>query len=876
MKNKIISAAVACAMLLSLGTASAVPAEAAAEDYGLAGSTADGVILHCFDWSYNAIRENLPEIAAAGYTTVQTSPVQQPKDFGEWLNGEGQWWKLYQPLSFTVATENSWIGTKDELIALCEEADQYGIKIICDIVSNHMANQDGNAYLTYSHDIKKYEPEIYKGSSKYFHQLKRGVEDSNLEWLVQGELDKLPDLNTGDEFVQSRVISLLEECIDCGVDGFRFDAAKHIETPADGEFASDFWPNVIGAANDYAAQKGTELFCYGEVLNSPGKGRSTLDYTKYINLVDNKAGDITLYNVVKKKPDKILIGQQYTYDYDDPSHFIIWAESHDTYMGNSGSGGFGNTAGISNEDIAKTWAIVASRAKSHALYFARPNDLMGLAGDTAWKSTVVSEINRFHNKFIGTDDAIYADGDVVAVQRGDSGIVLVNLSDSAEISVTTQGMKDGEYADSITGNTFTVSGGKISGTVGESGVAVVYEDASVTPKVKFSSENTTFRRNTYKLTLSLENADNGTYSINGADPVSFTGKTEITIGDGVAEGDSISVKATASKGDKTVENTHTYTKEKSDHSGVFVYYDNSTTNFKNVYAYGFYEDLDEHGYKYTVAKDGQWPGTKMEFDEEKGMYAYEVPSDIPIGKGCVILNNGIGTETPAMTIPGKESVYSESKKTLIDPNGVTLVYGDLDGDGSLTSNDSLLTLRYSTGLAADLREEQIAQADVDGDGDITSADALSILRASTGAADESSKAGQEFVFGGGSSGDDSGKKGDDTSDPVPSGNTFYAVNSAGWIFHDGCKLWLVNNETGEAVEMTKSDPDDDNAKYSYCDLPVGWTDVSLHRTQWKMTIEESKDDSAHMVWNCGTIPEGKNAYSITDNNAGRFKNYTPK
>ncbi len=34
----------------------------------------NGVILHAFNWSYNSIKENLPAIKAAGYSTVQTSP----------------------------------------------------------------------------------------------------------------------------------------------------------------------------------------------------------------------------------------------------------------------------------------------------------------------------------------------------------------------------------------------------------------------------------------------------------------------------------------------------------------------------------------------------------------------------------------------------------------------------------------------------------------------------------------------------------------------------------------------------------------------------------------------------------------------------------
>ena len=875
-------------MLLSMTTAAAIPAAAeentAAADYGLAERSADGVILHCFDWSFSTIKQNLPQIAAAGYTTVQTSPVQQPKDYGPWFNGEGQWWKLYQPLSFSIAVDGSWLGTKDELTDLCQEADKYGIKIICDIVSNHMANQSANSYLSYGHDIKKYEPEIYKGSSQYFHQLKKGVNDSNLEWLVQGALDYLPDLNTGDEFVQSRVISLLKECIDCGVDGFRFDAAKHIETPADGDFASDFWPNITSAANEYAAEKGQELFMYGEVLNSPGKGRSTLDYTKYINLTDNKAGDITLYNVAKKNPEKVLLGQNYTYTDDDPSHFVLWAESHDTYMGKSGAGGFNNTKGVSNEDIAKTWAIVAARAKSHSLYFARPNELMGMAGDTAWKSTVVTEINRFHNKFIGTDDEIYADGSIIAVQRGDNGIVLVDLGEDPNVSVNSSDMKDGEYVDAITGNTFTVADGKISGTIGASGVAVIYKDAATSPKIFFSEEEETFRRDTYPITLTYENADYATFSINGAEPVRFDGIGSIVIGEGIEPGNTITVTAAAYKGDQKYEETHTYFKQPYDKSGVYVYYDNSETNFKNVYAYGFYEYIDDSGRKVPVSQDGQWPGTKMEFDAEKNMYVYEVPSDIPLGKGSVIINNGVDWETPGMTVEVNESVYNAAQKKLISLNGIPGMYGDLTDDSDLTSEDALAILRCSLD-SSNFTPFQIAAADVDKDGDVTSADALAVLRYSAELPNaEGCVAGESFVFGGTS--DSSDPKPSDNSNIKPSGNIFYAVNSAGWVFVDGCKLWLYNRDTKEAVEMTKQDEQNDSSKYAYVDLPQGWVNLNIYRTTYDVdyTAIDNENyraasnfdpDSAYNHWELSEIPEGKNSYYMTGDGTGKFKSYDP-
>ena len=83
-------------------------AEVASEDYGLADNIQDGVILHCFDWTYNDIKKELPNIAAAGFTSVQTSPAQK---------GDGStWYWLYQPQTFSI--QPNALGNKDELKAL--------------------------------------------------------------------------------------------------------------------------------------------------------------------------------------------------------------------------------------------------------------------------------------------------------------------------------------------------------------------------------------------------------------------------------------------------------------------------------------------------------------------------------------------------------------------------------------------------------------------------------------------------------------------------------------------------------------------------------------------------------------------------------------
>ena len=79
-----------------------------------------------------------------------------------------------------------------------------------------------------------------------------------------------PELNTGNSTVQTKVLNLLKACIECGVDGFCFDNAKHIELPSDdSSFASQFWSTVIGGAKDYASIQGfEEPFFYGEILDA--------------------------------------------------------------------------------------------------------------------------------------------------------------------------------------------------------------------------------------------------------------------------------------------------------------------------------------------------------------------------------------------------------------------------------------------------------------------------------------------------------------------------------------------------------------------------------------------------------------------------------
>lgn len=796
--KKIASLVVASALLTSsfaaitsVNAAEVDSTQTASADSTLRDKVGDGVMLHAFNWSYNTIKENLPAIAAAGYTTVQTSPVQQPKDYSTSGDVTGQWWKLYQPISFHIA-EKSWLGTKDDLKSLCDEADKYGIKIICDIVSNHIANADEDRPETVSNQVKKYEPEFYKKRRTYTRTYKGDANDSSVQAVVQGHVSKCPDLVTNDTAVQTYIINLLKECIDCGVDGFRFDAAKHIETEDDGEYASDYWKNITTSASSYYTQKtGDDLYIYGEILNNCGADRSYSSYTKYINVTDNKTGDAVLYNVTKGKASTAT-NAKYKSGV-AASNAVLWAESHDTYEGSSGSSGFSNTAGISDENVVKAWAIVASRKDSTALFFARPGTaLMGnISTDSTYKSTAVSEINKFHNLFVGQSEKLGSSGDIAYVARGTSGIVLSNCNGTnASVSISGTGLADGKYTDTVSGAEFTVANGVLTGSIGNTGVAVVY-NGTTTPKAINSVESgSSFKGDTMTLTLSLENATSGTYCLDDSTPVKFTGTTSIRIGSDYKPGETINLTVTATDGVKTSSMVYKYTKSTAQESGVYVFFNPATKkSWSAPYQVYIYDETTNKG---TVYKNANWPGEAMTLDPATGYYYYEVPksssisadeddenqaaSDFDLSTSAntrVIISEKGGEQYPGRTdtpisLNGSSKAFSLTKAgtwedTTLTPTKVEIeatdvtkgsvaepttkpvpstqpttaqpatepsgnaVYGDVNGDGDITVVDATLVQKHVVQLETLSADKQIL-ADVNGDNTISVVDATLIQK----------------------------------------------------------------------------------------------------------------------------------------------------
>ena len=566
-----------------------------ANEYGLVDNIQDGTILHCFDWKYNDIKAELKNIADAGFTSVQTSPAQKDDSYGVW-------YMLYQPQSFSI--QQNALGTKDDLKALCTEAEKYGIKVVVDVVANHTRSigDDGLGSDCYHND----------GDAWY----------SDRYGVTHGRIG-MPDLNSESSTVQNKVKGYIEELKSVGVDGIRWDAAKHISLPSEN---CQFWPVVTSVG----------LYNYGEILASPCDGadentnRSLMkEYSDYMSITDSAYGA----NVRSAFENGGVPGSVGNWSERGvaKNKLVYWGESHDTYSNN---GEYGEaTQFVSQNKIDRAYAIVAGQGQATSLYFSRPaqtskQDIKaGEKGSTHFTSKEVAAVNHLHNACVGQKDNYVNGGSAAAVCR-ETGAVIVKGSGSGQVTIQNGGglTAPGTYTDEVSGSTWTVTADTISGTVGDSGIAVIYNGAKK-PTVSVSKDSGTFTE-PFELTLTPSNVDKATYSINGGDAVEFTKATKVKIGEGCQIGDKVTVKITATGEGESFEKTLTYTMTDVPVAKFLVRAKKSDfTSAPYIYAFSSGATAKEYA--------GKWPGTKM---TEEGDY-YVFSSD-DMDSATVILSDG--------------------------------------------------------------------------------------------------------------------------------------------------------------------------------------------------------------------------------------------
>ena len=502
--------------------------------YGLKDNIQDGVILHCFDWTLADIQAEIPNIAKAGFTAVQTSPVHERVDKG------AVWYDVYRPYDFKIGNG---LGSADDLKALCAEAHKYGVKVIVDVVANH------TDYPNVADPLK---------DLSLYHQLGHGIDWHNRNDVTHGEIG-MRDLDTNNPTVQAIIKQYIQDLKACGVDGVRWDAIKHIGLPSEGD---SFMQNVVDQ----------EMYNYGEILDNTGGNDNVLfpEYQTYMSITDNGYGNgfansfaggsinesVGNFNQRNAKTEKL----------------VYWGESHDTYANDGGE-----SKNKSQNVIDRAYAVVAGNNGATALYFSRPaqkakNDIkFGDKGSVHFKDAEVAQVNHMHNVCAGEPN-YYVKGNGVCAQVRKSGAIIVLGSGSDRDVTVANGagdgkwLKSGTYKDMVSGGAFTVNASTISGHVGESGIAVIYNAGSIVlpPEVVFNpADGTAFSDETLTVTATPLNAVSAWIQVNDGAKQDFTAAKQFTVGADVAYGKNVTITwgATDKEG-KTETGSVTYKKVK--------------------------------------------------------------------------------------------------------------------------------------------------------------------------------------------------------------------------------------------------------------------------------------------------------------------------
>ena len=430
-------------------------------------------ILHVWSWNFPTIAENMKQISDAGFTMIQTSPVNacfSPEGGNVKIldEKEGNWYHYYQPTDWTIG--NNIVGTEDEMRAMLDSAKKYDVRVLVDVLPNHTA-----------FNIDLVTDEFYAavgGRDKMFHT--HGLEDikdynDRTQCTHQG-VGGLPDVNTENPLFQKYYMEFVNKLLNMGVRGFRYDTAKHIGVHSDpidteaGVKENDFWDVATGRKEVLGVSLALpydSLFVYGEVLQDRNVPEN--EYAGYFGQTASTYGHVIREVLAKRSAKDIDIVSWYHTA--APEYLTTWVESHDTYCNANES------AGLTDAQIRTGWVFLTARQNGTPLFYSRPmnstrenywgDNLLGARGNDEFFHPEVVAVNKFRKSMEGQveDIQISEDGEVVLVNRGNEGAAIINFSaenNNVELATT---LPDGNYADQVYGSVFTVENGVIKGNL---------------------------------------------------------------------------------------------------------------------------------------------------------------------------------------------------------------------------------------------------------------------------------------------------------------------------------------------------------------------------------------------------------------------------
>lgn len=437
--------------------------------------TEDEVILHAWSWSLDTIAANMKLIADAGYDFVQTSPVQAcyvgegggPALFSEEGDSvRGKWYYYYQPTDWTIG--NYMLGTRDDFKAMCDSAYKYGVRVIVDVLPNHTAIDDKAVLPGLDNAVGGHENLFHANGFTPITDYNDRLQ------CTTGEMGGLKDVNTENPDFQYYYLQYVNDLINLGARGFRYDTAKHIGLPSDpldpkveaNGWTNNFWDIATGreAVKGLSLLMPDSLYIYGEVLQDRNVKEN--EYAGYMDLTASSYGHVLRQALEAGTFSDDLLDWHHSAC---PSRLVTWVESHDTYCNAHES------AGMSDDLIRAGWVFLTARQNGRPLFFSRPagstrenywgNNRTGARGNDEFFHPEVVAANKFRKGMSGQSEHIFTSKDekVVEIARGSKGAAIINFSGKAQKVKLETTLPAGKYTDGVHGNEFIVRNGFLEG-----------------------------------------------------------------------------------------------------------------------------------------------------------------------------------------------------------------------------------------------------------------------------------------------------------------------------------------------------------------------------------------------------------------------------
>ncbi|XP_069940254.1 alpha-amylase A-like isoform X4 [Cherax quadricarinatus] len=435
-------------------------------------------IVELFEWKWTDVAEECERfLGDAGYCAVQVSPAAEHTVIAE--NGY-PWWQRYQPVSYTLESRS---GTAMEFIDMVQRCNAVGVRVIVDVVVNHMAELGRSGYgsggTTFNADQLDFPGVPYTSVDFTPQDLCPSADgivgnNSDVYEVRNCYLLGLTDLYTSSYHVREQLAHYLNLLLDIGVMGFRVEAAKYV-WPEDLEAILSLTNNLNTAEGFPSA---TRPFIYHQINDQGGEPISVNDYFgigltteyRYSEKIAAGVDDFALLN--------------YVYDSEEgmapPYKALVFVDDHDNQRG------YGSTGDVLTYKQIREYQMGVSFSLAYDYGVVRlmssydfddndqgpPDSSSSGATDTVpinadgscgggwicehrWNSIV--QMVMFRNVVAGTQVELwYQEDDNVAFSRGHLGFFAMSKSGSLDTVLQT-GLPAGLYCELISSCTRNVT-----------------------------------------------------------------------------------------------------------------------------------------------------------------------------------------------------------------------------------------------------------------------------------------------------------------------------------------------------------------------------------------------------------------------------------